>query len=143
MLTCPRCHKNIPDDSVYCQYCGKSILDSFVEEAEDAATIHLKENPRPNQLGRYAILLMILTIVVFDFVLGGVFQSLHWNYRIVYIISMIIYIVVILLAVFSIYVDHVDKKNGYEPSSNTALAVAAITISIVVILLNLQNIILA
>lgn len=142
MINCPRCGKLLPDDSDFCQYCGKSITDPSIEESEDAAALRLKENPRKNNLGRYGILLMILTIIVFDFILGTVFNAFGWNIKIVYIISMIIYILCILLAVFSLYVDHTDRKNGYEPSANGAYAIATITVCIVVILLNLQQIIL-
>lgn len=142
MITCPRCSKNLPDDSDFCQYCGKSITNPDIEECEDAASVRLKDNPRPNNLGRYAILLMVLTLIVFDFVLGTVFNALGWNIKGIYIISLILYAVCIALALFSLYVDHTDKKKGYEPSRNGALAIAAITVSIVIILLNLQQIIL-
>ena len=142
MLNCPRCGKLIPDDSDFCQYCGKSITDLSIEESQDAATQHLKENPRKNDLGKYAILLMVLTVIVFDFVLGTVFNALGWNVKIVYIISMIIYILCIVLAVMSLLVDRSDKKKGYEPSNNFAYAIAAVTLSIVIILLNLQGVIL-
>ncbi|MBQ3459767.1 MAG: zinc-ribbon domain-containing protein [Solobacterium sp.] len=142
MIVCPRCKKALPDDSDFCQYCGKSITDPNIEESPDAVGLSLKENPRPNHLGKYAILLMILTIIVFDFVLGTAFNAFGWNIKIVYIISMILYILSILLAALSLYVDYSDKKKGYEPSQNTLYAIAAITVSIVVILLNLQQIIL-
>ena len=136
MKECPRCHKNLPDDSEFCQYCGYSLTGK--KSAEETPVSVLKENPRKNEIGRYAVLLMILTVVVFDFVLGTLFSALQWNIKIVYYISSGLYVICILLALFSLYVDHVDKKNGYMPSKHQNLALTAIVFSLFIMLLNYQ-----
>ena len=138
MKECPRCHKNLPDDSEFCQYCGYSL--SGRKSAEETPVNVLKENPRKNEVGRYAVLLMILTIVVFDFVLGTLFSALQWNIKIIYYISSGLYVICILLALFSLYVDHVDKKNGYMPSKHQNLALTAIVFSLFIMLLNYSHI---
>ena len=135
MKECPRCHKNLPDDSEFCQYCGYSLTG---KQKEEEAVNVLKENPRKNEVGRYAVLLMILTVVVFDFVLVTLFIALQWNIKIVYYISSGLYVLCILLALFSLYVDHVDKKNGYLPSQHQNLALTAIVFSLFIMLLNYQ-----
>ena len=138
MKECPRCHKNLPDDSEFCQYCGYSLTGK--QKAGEEPAVVLKENPRKNEVGRYAVLLMIFTILVFDFILGTVFNAIGWNIKIVYYISFVLYIFSILLALFSLYVDHVDKKNGYLPSKHQNLALTAIVFSLLIMLLNYQQI---
>ena len=138
MKECPRCHKNLPDDSEFCQYCGYSLTGK--KSTEETPVNVLKENPRKNEVGRYAVLLMILTIVVFDFVLGTLFSALQWNIKIIYYLSSGLYVICILLALFSLYVDHVDKKNGYMPSKHQNLALTAIVFSLFIMLLNYSHI---
>ena len=134
MKECPRCHKYLPDDSEFCQYCGYSL--NGKQTAEETPANVLKENPRKNEIGRYAVLLMIFTVLAFDFVLGTLFNGLQWNVKIVYYISTALYVVSILLALFSLYIDHVDRKNGYLPSKHQNLAMTAIVFSLLIMLLN-------
>ena len=138
MKECPRCHKNLPDDSEFCQYCGYSLTGKKKPEEEPA--IVLKENPRKNEIGRYAVLLMIFTVLAFDLALATLFSILNWNIKIVYYVSFVLYIFSILLALFSLYVDHVDRKNGYMPSKHQNLALTAIVFSLLIMMLNYTNI---
>jgi hypothetical protein len=142
MKECPNCHKDLPEDSIFCQYCGISLTGQKRKDSKDGSNIKLKPNPRKNELGKYAIYLMILTVIVFDVALGAVFNAFGWNVKIVYILSSILYFLSIGLGLFSFYVDHVDQKNGYETSHNGGYALAAISISFVIFLVNLQGVLL-
>ena len=142
MIECPKCHKDLPDDSEFCIYCGRNLKHPELSEGKEAVGLGLKENPRKNNLGRFSILLLILVVVVFDFALGTLFNSLGWNIKIIFWISFVLYLLCIAMAVFSMYVDSQDKKNGYEPTNETGLAIAAIVFAIVIILMNLQGVLL-
>ena len=43
MKVCPHCHKELPEDSEFCIYCGKSLLDNHKDENEKS---ELHKNPR-------------------------------------------------------------------------------------------------
>ncbi len=142
MIVCPKCHKDLPDDSEFCIYCGRNLKHPELQEGGNPVGTGLKPNPRKNHLGRYSILLLILVVVIFDFILGTVFNTFGWNVKIVYWISFVLYLLCAGMAVFSMYVDAVDKKNGFEPTNETGLAIAAIVFAFVIILMNLQSVLL-
>lgn len=143
MIECPRCHSDLPDDSDICMYCGKSITDTSIVESPDVEGSQLKENPNKNGVGVLSTLVMVATLVVFDFGLGTLMQSLGRSYRWVFIVSTVLYLVAIALAILSLYIDHREKLQGYKPGTNQGFAAATIAFSILIILLNLNQVILA
>ena len=143
MIECPRCERDLPDDSDFCMYCGRSITKSDVFESEDAAGARLKENPDKNPLGILALLVMVGALVILDFGLGTLLSALGANHKIAYYLSLVCYLASIALGVLSLVVDHRAKALGYAPATNQGFAAAAICFSLVIMLLNLQQVILA
>ena len=143
MIECPRCHSDLPDDSDFCMYCGKSITDTSIVESPDVEGSQLKENPNKNGVGILSLLVMVGTLVVFDFGLGGLVQSMGRDYRWVYVVSTVFYLAAIALAVLSLYIDHREKLQGYKPGQNQGFAAATIAFSTLIILLNLNQIVFA
>lgn len=53
-MECPYCHKEIPQDSMFCYHCGKE-LNGEKKEIKKSKT--LKKNPRENSFAKLGILL--------------------------------------------------------------------------------------
>ena len=141
MKECPHCHKDIPNDSVYCYHCGKAV-DDIVESKNDKQEKKLKKNPRPNSWGKLGMLLFFVGMLVFDFIIGTVMNALGGNVKIPYIISMILYIGAMVCGVMSLYIDKQDLKKGYSPNGNKNYAYISIFLSLFVMLANLTQVIL-
>ena len=43
-MVCPYCHKEIPEDSIYCYHCGKELSNK-----QKHSSIKLKKNPHENK----------------------------------------------------------------------------------------------
>ena len=93
--------------------------------------------------GLYSLAMSVITLFVFDFGLGGLMQAMGRDYRWVFVVSLVLYLVAIALALLSLYIDHREKLQGYKPGQNQGFAAATIAFSILIILLNLNQVILA
>jgi len=141
MKECPHCHKDIPNDSVFCYHCGKAI-DMVPEDNKDKKNKKLKKNPRPNSWSKLGLMLFFIGLLVFDFIIGTIVNALDGNVKIPYIISTFIYIIAIICGILSLYIDKKDLKRGYEANGNKNYAYISIFSSIMIILVNLSQIIL-
>lgn len=139
MKECPYCHKDIPEDSVFCYHCGKAIGEVSVEEEKGPK---LKKNPRKNSWSKLGMFLFFIGLIIFDFILGTVISAMNGNVKIPYYISSVIYIASIVCGILSLYIDRQDKKRGYEPNGNKNYAYISIFLSLFIGLVNLSQIIL-
>ena len=137
MKECPPCHKDIPNDSLFCYHCGKS-LEEIKEEKNDEPK--LKKNPRKNSWSKLGMMLFFIALIIFDFIIGTVFNALGGTVKIPYIISLCLYIGAMICGILSIYVDKTDIKKGYEPNGNKNFAYISIFLSIFVALTNITQI---
>lgn len=137
MKECPFCHKDIPDDSVYCYHCGKAL-----NEVKEEKVNKLKKNPRENSWAKLGLLLFFIALFGFDFIIGTVFSALNGNVKIPYIISSFIYIASMICGVLSLYIDKQDMKKGYEATGNKNFAYVSIFLSLFTALVNLSQVIL-
>lgn len=137
MKQCPYCHKDIPDDSVFCYHCGKEINGVKEEKVNK-----LKKNPRENSWAKLGMLLFFIGLFGFDFIIGTVFSALNGNVKIPYIISMFIYLAAMVCGGLSLYVDKQDLKKGYETTGNKNFAYVSIFLSLFIALVNLTQVIL-
>jgi F0F1-type ATP synthase assembly protein I len=144
MRECPHCHKDLPDDSEYCTYCGtplskEAVQNKKVEDLNDER----KENPNPSNLGKFSLFVTLFGVIVLDFILGSTVATItNTSAKWVFIISLFVYITAIVLAVMSLIKDVRDRRNGFKDSGNSMYAVAAIVFSTMIALVNLSNVIL-
>ena len=54
-MVCPYCHKEIPEDSVYCYHCGKEL-----NKQQKQNSNNLKKNPHENSFAKLGLLLFVL-----------------------------------------------------------------------------------
>lgn len=145
MRECPFCHKDLPDDSIFCVYCGKSLEESNHNQKSDQTIenkISLKKKPHLNNWGKLGISLFLGALIIFDFIIASLVAILKIDVKFVFVISLIIYVCAIICGILSLYTDYKDKKSGYEPTGNSGIALVSIFISLYVLLTNLMNVIL-
>ena len=139
MKTCPHCLKDLPDDSAFCTYCGKSLESGKRKEKEE---IKLKKNPRKNSWSSLGLLLLGVGVFGFDFILSTVVAAFGGNSKFLFYISFILYIGSMICGFLSLHIDKKDKRDGYEPNGNKNYAYVSICVSLFVALLNLSQVIL-
>lgn len=154
MKECPYCHKDLPDDSTFCTYCGKPLQKVSMQDLEKAKEKlekerenqkidpSLKHNPRQNSWSKLGLMLFLISLIGLDSIVGSIVGTLGMNTRFVFIISMIGYIGAIGCGVMSFVIDHQDKKRGFQPNGNSKFAMVAIIMSGYIALLNLSTVIL-
>lgn len=151
MKVCPYCRTDLPDDTIYCSHCGKPIEEhkeasidknaSKKERADKQRQVQKDESAPKNVWISFGIILFLVGLIGFDFILGMIFNSMHWNYKIIYIISTVLYIGAIVCGVMALVKDHRAKKQGISINSNYPMATAEIVISLYIILVNMQQIV--
>ncbi len=77
-MVCPYCHKEIPEDSVYCYHCGKEL-----NKQQKQNSNNLKKNPHENSFAKLGLLLFFIALFGFDFVLGTIFNPLYDQHSII------------------------------------------------------------
>ncbi len=138
-MECPYCHKEIPQDSLFCYHCGKELN----QDKKDIKKVKkLKKNPRGNSFSKLGILLFFIALIGLDFIAGGFVNTVGGNIKIPYILSSILYACALVCGVMSLKIDKEDQKKGYAPSGNKNYAYISIFLSIFVALANLSQIIL-
>ena len=149
MKVCPHCHMDIPDDSVFCTYCGRPLekvkethVKTVVEESGETHVeqTKLKKNPRTNPFGKLGVFLFFAGLFVCDFILATVVNAITGNADIIFMISTVIYVLSIISGVLCLYVDHTDKKKGYEPTGGIQFAMLSIIMSLFIIIMNMNAI---
>lgn len=149
MKVCPHCNMDLPDDSIYCTYCGKPIEKvketrnetiNNTQGEEQEQTPKLKTNPRTNPFGKLGVFLFLVGLFGCDFILATVVNAITGNANFVFIISAVIYALSIVSGVLCLYVDHTDKKKGYEPNGGIQFAMLSIIMSAFTIILNVNTI---
>lgn len=140
MKTCPYCQKDLPNDSVFCIYCGKSL--DGKQDKNEKEEVKLKKNPRKNNWAILGLLLLLTGLFGFDFILGTVFQAVGLNEAVPFYISFVLYIGAIICGVLSLYVDKKDKSKGFEANGNSGFAYVSICLSLFTALANLSQVIL-
>lgn len=136
-MECPYCHKEIPEDSLYCYHCGKSLI-----EKKASTDKKLKANPRENIFSKLGLFLFFIALFGFDFVLGTIFKTVGFNIKIPYIMSTLLYIGAILCGIFSLKLDKKDQQRGYQATGNKNYAYISVFASIFVALANVTSILL-
>lgn len=86
-MVCPYCHKEIPEDSIYCYHCGKELSNK-----QKHSSIKLKKNPHENSFAKLGLLLFFIALFGFDFILGTIFKTVGINIKIPYMISTVLYV---------------------------------------------------
>ena len=148
MKVCPYCHKELPEDSVFCTYCGKP-LEKYVQKEDTSSEgksveekQELKENPRKNSWGKLGLMLFFIALIIFDFVLGTVFNAIGWNQKIPFYLSAVVYALSMVCGIISLVTDHKAKKNGYEPNGSYGMSIVSIVLSLFMVLINVTQVIL-
>lgn len=154
MKECPYCHKDLPEDSTFCMYCGKPLQKVSIQDLEKAknqiekereaqkADPTLKHNPRENSWSKLGLMLFLISLIGLDFIVGSIVGTLGMETKFVFIISMVGYIGAIGCGIMSFVIDRQDKKNGFQPNGNSKFAMVAIIMSGYIALLNLTTVIL-
>jgi len=137
-MECPYCHKEIPQDSLFCYHCGKE-LDKGKKVKKSKA---LKKNPRGNSFAKLGILLFFIALIGLDFIGGTVVSAVSGNVKIPYIISSILYVIALICGITSLKIDKEDQRKGFAPSGNKNYAYISIFLSVFVVLVNVSQIIL-
>ena len=130
-MVCPYCHKEIPEDSVYCYHCGKEL-----NKQQKQNSNNLKKNPHENSFAKLGLLLFFIALFGFDFVLGTIFKTIGINIKIPYMISTLLYVG----AIISLKLDKKDEQKGYQPTGNKNYAYISVFASIFVTLANIATI---
>lgn len=150
MKTCPYCHKDLPDDSIFCIYCGRPLEKVKLKDLEkterrlekeqkQSKNPQLKINPRDNNWAKLGIFFFLVALVGFDCILSTVLNAVKMEYSFAFVISGILYALAILCGIMSFIVDYKDKKKGYEPSGSYGFAIVSIALSFYVMLANLNS----
>lgn len=127
MRICSYCQEKLPEDSEYCVTCGTSLkLDVDGKEEE---VLHR------NVLASFGLILFLITLIVFDGIAGFLFRG----NTIVFIISIIGYTSVILCSILALKFESNIKKKGEAAQSNYSIAIAQMVVSVLMILINLQQ----
>lgn len=148
MKQCPYCHKDLPDDSTFCVYCGKPLKKIDNKELKksgskkESYTSGLKHNPRENSWGKLGLMLFLIALIGLDFIVATVINAFGVDSKFVFYISLVLYIGAMICGALSFLVDHKDKKRGYEPNGSTGMAMISIFLSFYIILVNVSNVIL-
>ncbi|MFV0255010.1 MAG: zinc ribbon domain-containing protein [Erysipelotrichaceae bacterium] len=140
MKKCPKCHKNLPNDSIFCTYCGGEINKILIEQKNQLIEEKVERNPKKNSWGKLAILLFLFGVVICDLIIATILANLNIDAKPVFIVSLFCYICAIICGFLSFVVDSKDKKQGYQPNGNSNLAMVSIAMSIFVALLNITNV---
>lgn len=152
MKECPHCHKDLPDDSTFCIYCGRPIEKVKMKDLEKAekniekemrkSQSSLKANPKANNWGKIGITLFLFALIVLDCIVGTIVNSIDGPTKIVFIISFVFYVLAMICGVMSLVTDYKDKKKGFEQNGSYGFAIVSIAMSIYIALLNLTSVIL-
>lgn len=149
MKICPHCYYDLPDDATFCTHCGKPIetikkdIKLTKKERAKIQSIEVKkEKAEKNIWNSLGLFVFLLAFIGLDWVLGMIFNTLNWEYKIIYIISSIFYLIVLGCAIMSIRADRKAKKEGKEAYGNAGIPVALISFSSYIMLMNVQAIIL-
>lgn len=154
MKVCPYCHKDLPDDSTFCVYCGKPLKKVSIKDLEKAKEKiskdienekydpSLKKNPRENSWSKLGLMIFLISLIGLDFIVATALNGLGMNTKFVFIISLIGYIGSVGCGIMSLVIDYKDKKKGYRPNGNSKFAFVAIVMSVYIALLNLTTVIL-
>lgn len=148
MRVCPHCGKDLPDDSIFCTYCGRplekvkkeNVKSKNTNKTTETKAPRLKKNPHNNIFGKLGVFLFFIGLFVFDFIIATVVHNISGDSKPVFIISAVIYVLSIVCGLLCFYVDHKDKKNGYEPNGGIQFAMMSIIMSILTILVNLNTV---
>lgn len=154
MKVCPHCHKDLPDDSTFCIYCGKPLQKVTMKDLEKAKEKiskekerekndpSLKHNPRENSWSKLGIMIFLISIIGLDFIVATAINALGMDAKFIFILSFIGYIAAIGCGIMSFVIDYQDKKKGYQPNGNSKFALVAIIMGSYIALLNLTTVIL-
>lgn len=134
-MVCPYCHKEIPEDSVYCYHCGKEL-----NKQQNQNSNNLKKNTHENSFAKLGLLLFFIALFGFDFVLGTIFKTIGINIKIPYMISTLLYVGAIICGILSLKLDKKDEQKGYQPTGNKNYAYISVFASIFVTLANIATI---
>ena len=154
MKVCPHCHKDLPNDSTFCTYCGKPIEKISMKDLEKAKDKiskerdaekydpSLKKNPRENSWSKLGLMLFLISLIGLDFIVATVVNAMGLDSSIIFIISFIGYLGAIGCGIMSMLIDRQDKKKGYCPNGNGKFAMVTIVMGMYIALLNLSTVIL-
>ena len=121
--------KKTPADSEYCVCCGAS-LQPDVDEKENKQV-----GASRNLWASLGLMLFLITLIVFD----GFATFLFTSRTIIFIISIICYTGVLLCSMLALRFELKKKKKSETAQSNYSLIIAQIMMSILMILINLQQ----
>lgn len=139
MKVCPHCHKDLPEDSIFCIYCGKPVDEIIEDDKKSKKEKKLKKNSRENNFSKLGLLLFFIGLIGCDFILGTVLNATNGNTSIAFMISFVLYILSFACGVASLLVDRSDVKKGFEPTGNKGFAYACICLSLYITLINLSQ----
>lgn len=143
MKTCPYCHKDLPDDSLYCESCGKSLASDkeITKKNMKVTNNQLKENPRINRFSQLSLVIFLFSLVFLDFVLATLFQNFNLNAKLIFYVSGIFYALAIIIGIMSIVIDYKDKAKGFQKTGSFGLAMASTVLSLYLIFINFTQVI--
>ena len=84
MKVCPHCHKDLPDDSTFCIYCGKPLKKVSMKDLEKAKEKiskqremekndpSLKHNPRENSWSKLGLMIFLISLFGLDFIVATI-----------------------------------------------------------------------
>ena len=123
MKVCPHCHKDLPDDSTFCIYCGKPLKKVSMKDLEKAKEKiskqremekndpSLKHNPREKSWSKLGLMIFLISLIGLDFIVATIVNGLGMNSKFIFIISLIGYICAIgVLSCLLLLIIKIRKK---------------------------------
>ena len=152
MKVCPYCREDLPNDTIYCTHCGKpleKISQALVEEKfERNNTEKGQQQVQPeveaerNFWTSFGMGLFLIALVALDAIIATIFKAMNIDYKIIFVLSTILYIGAICCGVIAIVKDYKAKKQKRPINTNYPMALAEIFISFYIILVNVQQVLL-
>jgi len=129
MRVCSYCQENLPEDSEYCVSCGTSLKIDVDGKENEEEVIHR------NVWASFGLFLFLITLIVFD----GIGSLIFSGNTTVLIISIIGYIGVLLCSILALKFESNKKKKNKAVQGNYSLVIAQMVVSILMILINIQQ----
>lgn len=127
-------HQELPSDSTFCINCGKEINQDLL--------LKINVSPSINNWGKLGIILLIFALIIIDFIIATIAVACNFNVKIIFMISLFVYLGAIGCGVKSLYQDYRDKQLGHKMTGSSGIALVAIFVSFYILLVNLINVIL-
>ena len=129
MRLCSYCQEKLPADSEYCVSCGTSLQIDIDGKENGEVAMHR------NVWASLGLVLFLITLIVFD----GVATFIFSGNTTILIVSIIGYTSVLLCSILALKFESNKKRKMKAVQGNYSLPIAQMMISILMILISLQQ----